>query len=188
LQEFCAVLNEFALPRAIVDFAHSSFVAWNPRFLDRTGYSEDAIRSAKPEELLAFGESWLPLSGDGRQVVEFTSCATRRPSGGDPIPGYAVRTSSKFGYVMLEFPDSPSAQFEQGRVTGQEEEQNRIIKAYNEEVSPSIIAALFLIEEAKNKLEEAGSPQAEPVLKASQILAETSEKIADVLTNPDKGS
>ena len=51
-----------------------------------------------------------------------------------------------------------------------------------------MIAALFLIETAKNKLEEAGSPQAEPVSKASQILTETTEKIAEVLSNPDRGS
>jgi hypothetical protein len=188
LQECCAVLNEFALPRAIVDFTSSSFVGWNSRFLHQTGCSEDTIRSAKPEELLAFGESWLPLSGDDGQVVEFTSCATKRPSGANPTPGYIIRTASKFGYVMLEFSDSRPAQFEQGRVTGREEERDRIIKAYHEEVSSSIIAVLFLIETAKNKLEEAGSPQAEPVSKASQILTETTEKIAEVLSNPDRGS
>jgi hypothetical protein len=29
LTEVCAILNEFALPRAIVDFERHSFVAWN---------------------------------------------------------------------------------------------------------------------------------------------------------------
>jgi hypothetical protein len=181
-------LNQFALPRAVVDFTHNSFVAWNPRFLDLTGCSEDTIRSAKPEELLAFGESWLPLSKNDGQLVEFTSCATRRPFGTDPTPGYIIRTPSNFGYAMLEFSDLRTAQFEQGRITGQEEERNRIIKAYHEEVSSSIIAALFLMEEAKNKLEETGSPQAEPISKASQILIETTEKIADVLSEPDRDS
>jgi PAS domain-containing protein len=62
LQEFCAVLNEFALPRAIVDFDRHSFVAWNPKFLEQTGFSEDEMKSSNPEELLVFGESWFPLS------------------------------------------------------------------------------------------------------------------------------
>jgi signal transduction histidine kinase len=89
---------------------------------------------------------------------------------------------------MLDVSDSPSVQFEQGRTTGREEERNRIIKAYHEEVSSSMIAALFLIETAKNELEEAGLPQAEAVSKASDILTETTEKIADVLSNTDGNS
>ena len=44
-----------------------------------------------------------------------------------------------------------------------------------------MIAALFLIETAKSELEEAGLPQAEAVSKASDILAETTEKIAHVI-------
>lgn len=189
LQEFCAVLNGFALPRAIVDFERHSFVAWNPRFLEQTGYSEDEIKSAKPEELLTFGEFWFPLSDQKEgQTVEFISCAAKRPFGADPAPGYVIRSQSKIGYVMLDVSDSPSMQFEQGRTTGREEERNRIIKAYHEEVSSSMIAALFLIETAKNELEEAGLPQAEAVSKASDILTETTEKIADVLSNTDGNS
>jgi PAS domain-containing protein len=189
LQEFCAVLNGFALPRAIVDFERHSFVAWNPRFFEQTGYSEDEIKSAKPEELLTFGESWFPLSDQKEgQTVEFISCAAKRPFGADPAPGYVIRSQSKIGYVMLDVSDSPSVQFEQGRTTGREEERNRIIKAYHEEVSSSMIAALFLIETAKNELEEAGLPQAEAVSKASDILTETTEKIADVLSNTDGNS
>jgi hypothetical protein len=55
LQKSCAVLNEFALPRAIVDFNRHSFVAWNSKFLQQTGFSEDEMKSSKPEELLIFG-------------------------------------------------------------------------------------------------------------------------------------
>jgi hypothetical protein len=58
-----AVLNEFALPRAIVDFERHSFLAWNPGFLEHTGFSEDEMKTSKSEELLTFGESWFPLSG-----------------------------------------------------------------------------------------------------------------------------
>jgi len=44
-----------------------------------------------------------------------------------------------------------------------------------------MIAALFLIETAKIELEAAGLPQAEVVAKASDILTETTEKIALVV-------
>ena len=107
LQELCAYLNEFALPRAIVDFERHSFVAWNPRFLEQTGFSEDEMKTSKPEELLTIGESWFPLPDEtASKTVEYIACAARRPFGGDPLPGYVVRSHSKIGYVMLDVFDS----------------------------------------------------------------------------------
>jgi hypothetical protein len=189
LQQLCAVLNEFALPRAIVDFDRHSFVAWNPKFLEHTGLSEDEVRTSKAEELLTFGESWLPLPDErGGQTVEYNACTAKRPDGADPAPGYAVRSHGKIGYVMLDIFDSSSGQFEDGRKAGQVEERDRITKAFHEEVSTSIIAALFLIETAKSELEEAGSPQAEIVAKASDILAEATVKIAQVFGEADRSS
>jgi hypothetical protein len=188
LQELCAVLNEFALPRAIVDFERHSFVAWNPRFLEHTGFSEAEMKTSRAEELLTFGESWFPLSDEKGQRVEYIACAARRPFGADPAPGFAVRSHGKIGYVMLDVFDSSSAQFEQGRNAGQEEERNRVVKAFHEEVSSSMIAALFLIETVKSELEEAGLPQAEAVSKASDILAETTDKIAHVIGEADRNS
>jgi signal transduction histidine kinase len=89
---------------------------------------------------------------------------------------------------MLDVFDSSSAQFEQGRNAGREEERNRVIRTFHEEVSSSMIAALFLIETAKSELEDAGLPQAEAVSKASDILAETTEKIAHVIGEADRNS
>jgi hypothetical protein len=189
LQELCAYLNEFALPRAIVDFERHSFVAWNPRFLEQTGFSEDEMKTSKPEELLTIGESWFPLPDEtASKTAEYIACAARRPFGGDPLPGYVVRSHSKIGYVMLDVFDSSSAQFEQGRIAGREEEHNRVVKVFHEEVSSSIIAALFLIETAKSELEDAGLPQAEAVSKASDILTKTTEKIAHVIGGEDRNS
>ena len=189
LQELCAVLNEFALPRAIVDFEHDSFVAWNPRFLEHTGFSENEVKTCKADELLTFGESWFPLSDEKeRQTVEYIACAARRALGADPTPGFAVRSHGKIGYVMLDVFDTSSGQFEQGRKVGREEERNRVMKTFHEEVSSSMIAALLLIETVKSELEEAGLPQAEAVSKASDILAETTEKIAHVIGEADRNS
>ena len=172
-----------------MDFDRHSFVAWNQRFLEHTGFSENEVKTSKADELLTFGESWFPLSDEKTgQTVEYIACAANRPFGGDPAPGFAVRSHGKIGYVMLDVFDSSSAQFEQGRNVGQEEERNRIIKTFHEEVSSSMIAALFLIETAKSELEEAGLPQAEAVSKASDILAETTEKMAQVMGEADRNS
>lgn len=182
LQEFCAVLNEFALPRAIVDFERDAFVAWNLKFIEQTGYSEDNLKSAKPGELITFSGTWLPLSDEKKgQAVEFISSAAKRAFTGDPAPAYIVRSHGKFGYVMLHTFDPLSAQFGQGQAAGRDEERNRIVQAYHEEVSSSMIAALFLIETAKSELEEADLPQTEAVSKASDMLKEATDKIAHVL-------
>jgi hypothetical protein len=189
LTELCAVLNEFGLPRAIVDFERNRFVAWNQRFLEQTGLSEDEIKSAKPEDLIAFGESWFPLSNEtGVQTNEYVACTARKPFGGNPAPGFVVRSQGKIGYVMLDVFDSTSAQFEQGQEAGREEERNRIIKAFHQEVSSSMIAALFLIETIKSELEEAGAPQAEAASKAADILTETAKKMVRVVGEADQAS
>jgi signal transduction histidine kinase len=94
-----------------------------------------------------------------------------------------VKNRGRIGYVMLDRFGS-SAEFEQRKTVGREEERNRIGKAFHDEVSSSMLAALFLVEAAKSELEQAGLPQAEVVAKASDILAETAEKIASVVTDP----
>jgi hypothetical protein len=175
-------LNEFALPRAIVDFERHLFVAWNARFLEEMGYSEEDIKSADTEELLVLSGSWYPISeGNGGEKAEIVSCAAKRHFGASPLSGYVVRARGKFGYLMLDVLDSPTAEFEQGRIVGREEERNRIIQAYHEEVSSSMIAALFLVETAKRELKEAGLPQEEAVSKVSDVLTEATQKIGDVL-------
>ena len=161
-----------------MDFKSHSFLAWNPRFLEQTGFSEDEVKLSKPEELFIFGDSWIPLSGkaDG-QRIEYAICTGKRTDGADSALGYAVRSQGRIGYLMIDGFASPSAQFEEGR----EEENTRIRKRFHEEVSSPMIAALFLIETAKIELEAAGLPQAEVVAKASDILTETTEKIALVI-------
>jgi PAS domain-containing protein len=156
------------------------FVAWNSKFLELTGYSEEEIKSSGLEDLLAFGESWISLSTES-QRVEYIACTAQRRTGADPAPGVAVRAHDKIGYIMLDVFDTSAGQFAQGRNVGREEERDRIVRTFHEEVSSSIIAALFLIETAKSELQDAGSPQAEMVSKASEILTQTTEKIADVL-------
>jgi hypothetical protein len=182
LQELCAVLDEFALPRAIVDFKRELIFAWNPTFLERTGFSEDEIKSSKPEELLTFGDSWSPLPGEREgQTVQYTVCFAKRTSGAEPAPGFVVRPHGKIGYVMLDVFGSSSVHFEQGLKAGREEERDRVRRAFHEEVSSPMIAALFLIQTAKIELEDAALPQAEAVSKASDILTQATEKIVEVL-------
>ena len=176
-------MNDFALPRAVANLESGTFVAWNPKFLECTGRSNDELKGSRLEEVLTLGESRSLLSeGEPNEGVEYAACVVRRPFGENGLPGFVVRNLGRFGYVMLD-DFGPTGAFEQGKTAGREEERNRIAKAFHDEVSSSMLAALFLVESAKIQLEEAGLPQAEVVAKASDILAETTEKIVSVVTD-----
>ena len=169
-----------------MDLENRSFVAWNAKFLEQTGFSESEMKTYQPDELLIFGESWSRLSNESdAQKVEYVTCVAKRVSDVKSAPGFVVRSGDKIAYVMLDVFGSSSTQFEQGQMVARKEERSRIAQAFHEEISSSIIAALFLIEAAKGELQEAGLPQAEVVSKASDILTETTKKIAEVLADPD---
>jgi hypothetical protein len=183
LQQLCTVLNHFALPRAVVNFENHAFIGWNPKFLECTGCSDDELGAIKLENVLTLGESWSPVSEDEENTgVEYIACTTKQGSGENFSRGFVVKNRGRIGYVMLDTWGS-SAEFEQGKTIGREEERNRIAKAFHDEVSSSMLAALFLVEAAKTELEDAGLPQAKLVAKASDILAETTEKIVAVVTD-----
>jgi hypothetical protein len=186
LQKLVTLLNEFSLPRAVVDFEQHSFVAWNSKFLEHTRFTENEMKSSKPEDLLTFGDSALPLLEPREgQTVEYLICTARRPFGAEPAPGYVVKSGSKLGYVMLDLFAPSTAEFEQGRSAGRQEERDRIARLFHEEISSSMIAALFLIETAKSELHEADLPQKEAVAQASDILTDVAEKIVKVIDEPD---
>ena len=63
------------MPRAIIDYERHSFVAWNSKFLERTGFSEDEMKSSRSDELLTFGDSWFSLAKENEgQSVEYVAC------------------------------------------------------------------------------------------------------------------
>jgi hypothetical protein len=62
MEKLCRHLDEFALPRAIVNFAQEHFVAWNKTFLARTGYSEEDIRVLKPGDIIVEAASGFVLN------------------------------------------------------------------------------------------------------------------------------
>ena len=183
LQKLCVYLNEFALPRAIVDFEHRRFIAWNMRFLARTGYSEEEIKTLEPGKAILLGDSAsLPPDEGNNPSAEFVALVVRVPTKAAAVAGHLVRSKGNFGYLMLlDIEPSTSTKFEQGRLVGQEQERQRIVQTFRHEVSSGMLGALFRIELAKEKLESADLPEAEPVAQASELLSEAVEKIGEVL-------
>jgi signal transduction histidine kinase len=56
------------------------------------------------------------------------------------------------------------------RLAEHEEERARIVRMFHDEVSLTMLSALFAIESAKGELEAQNLPQAEIVAKASELL------------------
>jgi hypothetical protein len=181
-QQLSDWIKPSSLPRAIADFTHQRFIAWNTTFLKRAGYSEDRIKAIKLEQIIVLGDSRFPLPSDnGQPSAEFIVCAVKTTSRSAALPGYVVKSAGRFGYLMVGDAESNSAEFEQGRLVGQQEERARIVKLFHDEVSSTMMAALFAVESAKNALEAQNLPTVQELEKASELLSEAVEKTADVL-------
>jgi hypothetical protein len=181
-QQFSNWIKTSSLPRAIADFTHQRFIAWNIIFLERTGYSETRIKAIKPEEIVVLGDARFPLPSDnGQSSAEFIVCAVKTTSRSAALPGHIVKSAGRFGYLMVHDAESNSAEFEQGRLVGQQAERARIVKLFHDEVSSIMMAALFAVESAKNALEAQNLPAVQELEKASELLSEAVEKNADVL-------
>ena len=186
MQKLCDSLNEFALPRAIVDFNTQRFVAWNTRFLARTGYSEEEIKTLETGKAILLGDSvFLPPQEGDNPSAEFVPLAVRVPTKTAAVPGHLVRSKGNVGYLMLHGVEpTASTDWHRGiRLVGQEQERVRIVQMFHKEVSSGMLAALFKIQIAKEMLNSASLPEAEPVAQASEMLSEAIDKIGDVLEN-----
>ena len=113
--------------------------------------------------------------------AEFIACAVKTTSGSAALPAHVVKAAGRFGYLMVHDAESDSVEFEQGLFVGQQEERARIIKLFHDEVSSTMMAALFALESAKNALEAQNLPAIQALEKASELLSEAVEKTADVL-------
>lgn len=184
LKRLCARLEEFAWPWAVVDYDNRRFVAWNKGFLDRTGYSADEIRVLEPRTIILLGsdtECAAPKEADDANT-QFFAVAVRVANQTAAIPGYLATAKGRLCYLML--PDIAaigSIEFQQGRLVGQEQERARIAQTFHDEVASEVLAAIFKIELARQKLESSESPHAEVMSELSEVVSGAIEKIANIL-------
>jgi hypothetical protein len=189
LQKLCVHLNEFALSRAIVDFDRKRFVAWNNRFLTRTGYSEEEIKSIQPDKIVIESDSRFSSPNEGdNPSAEFVPVAVRTATANAAEPGHLVRSRHNLGYLMLNEGSIASNEFEQGRLVGKEQERMRIVRMFHEEISSGMLGAVFKIHQAQEKLNAVSSPEAETVSEASELLSDAIEKMSAVMDDEKKES
>ena len=188
----CGALNEFQLPRAIAHVEKDRFLAWNECFKSQTAYSDDELYSASLKELIDLGEPDSELLDSGLQAssdVQFVRFTLRKPHAAPSTTGYAAKRDDGFILLMLDVLNPASGAIEDARVFGQEEERNRIMKLFHDEVSPKLLAAIFEVARAKEGLESKGlQDESQSVSKASEKLSDAIEAVVEVLDPEDPGA
>jgi PAS domain-containing protein len=186
-QAICDVLNEFRLPRAIMHLQRETFIAWNESFRERTGYSAEQLHFAHHKDLIIFSES-EPDPPESTQEptpgVQLIRCKTRCSGQEHFATGYAAKREDGFVLLMLDVVHPTTGAIEDARFFGREEERNRIIKLFHDQVSPKLLAAVFEVVSAKEKLEAQGLDESKAVAKAAEKLTETIDAVVSVL-DPD---
>jgi hypothetical protein len=189
LQKLCVHLNEFSLSRAIVDFDRKRFVAWNDRFLTRTGFSEEEIKSIRPDKIVIESDGrFTSPNQDDNPSAEFVPVAVRTATANAAEPGHLVRSRHNLGYLMLNEGSIASNEFEQGRLVGKEQERMRIVRMFHEEISSGMLGAVFKIHQAQEKLNSIKSTEADTVSEASELLSDAIEKMSDVMDDEERES
>jgi hypothetical protein len=185
----CGALNEFQLPRAIAHIENDRFLAWNECFKSQTGYSDEDLHSASLTEFIDLGEPASELPDSGLQAssnVQFVRFTLRKTHAAPSTTGYAAKRDDGFILLMLDVLNPASGAIEDARVFGQEEERNRIMKLFHDEVSPKLLAAIFEVARAKEDLESKGlQDESESVSNASEKLNDAIEAVVDVLDPED---
>jgi hypothetical protein len=122
-QQFSDWIKNSSLPRAIADFNHQCFIAWNTIFLERVGYSDDRIKAIKPEEIIVLSDSRFPLPSDNSYLsAEFIACAVKTISGSAALPAHVVKAAGRFGYLMVH--DAESDSVELNKVSSSDSRRN----------------------------------------------------------------
>jgi PAS domain-containing protein len=183
-QAICDVLNEFRLPRAILHLKRETFIAWNESFQERTGYSAEHLHFAQHKDLVVFSEpdADLPeIAQEPTPGVQLIRCTTRCSGQEHFATGYAAKREDGFVLLMLDVIDPTTGAIQDARLFGREEERNRILKLFHDRVSPKLLAAVFEVVNAKEKLEAKGLEESKAVAKAAEKLTETIDAVASVL-------
>ena len=161
----------------------------NNRFLTRTGYSEEEIKSIQPDKIVIESDSRFSSPNEGdNPSAEFVPVAVRTATANAAEPGHLVRSRHNLGYLMLNEGSIASNEFEQGRLVGKEQERMRIVRMFHEEISSGMLGAVFKIHQAQEKLNAVSSPEAETVSEASDLLSDAIEKMSAVMDDEKKES
>jgi len=157
----CSTLDQVGLPSAFLDRKLDKFIAWNSPFLKALTVSEDRIRIIAASEILFFEETGIKVNGG----VQMVPCSSRLP-GQHRVSGHAIVTRESITFVMLGVSEPSKQFFESDRRAALPEEQTRFYRFFQNQLSPNLLVAAFLVESLSHQLKAA---QPEFAKKAEEI-------------------
>jgi len=156
-----STLDQLRLPSAFLNRKLDKFIAWNAVFLKSLAVSENRIKAMAASEILFFEETGIKLNGG----VQMIPCSSRL-RGKHQVCGHAIVTREGITFVMLDV-SKPSKQFfESDRRATLPEEQSRLHRFFQHQLSPNLLVAAFLLENLSHQLKAA---QPELAKKAEEI-------------------
>ncbi len=156
----CSTLDQLGLPSAFLDRKLDKFIAWNSPFLKALTFSEDRIKVIAASEILFFEETGIKVNG-----VQMVPCSSRLP-GQHRVSGHAIVTRESITFVMLGVSEPSKQFFESDRRAALPEEQTRLHQFFQNQLSPNLLVAAFLVENLSHQLKAA---QPEFAKKAEEI-------------------
>ena len=167
----CTALDNYRLPRAIVDVENFSFVAWNRAFLSLTGFSDDQVWSLNAKDCITLGNPVAEAPG-------LVSCVVRTADSERLLPGHPSMGDDGSVYLMPDLEDGTSDTFEQGRIIGGQQERTKIKGIFHGAVSPELSVALGSLAEAEKQLK---AKHAGELAKVTRLIGKVIEKIVTSL-------
>jgi signal transduction histidine kinase len=188
LQQLCSELDKFKVAAAIGHTSRDAFVRWNRSFTERLGLMEDEIKGVELRNIIIPTD---PVS-DTRHGPEvsllaspFSDCVIRIPGNERQILGRSVRREDGFLLVVLD-PASGNRgteEYARGYLIGQEAEKQRSRQVMHDTVSGNLLAASFAAENAKQKLEDDGRPEAEDLKRVTSLIDQAINDLVTAFTS-----
>jgi hypothetical protein len=174
----CTALNDFHLPRAIAHLERNRFVAWNEHFLAESGFSGEELQTTALKDLTTFEEPSTVAPGferSGFSVMPFRFTCHDQDR---VLSGNAAAKGDGFVLLLVEpTKETGDSAWEKGR----NDERDRILRLFHDEVGPKLLAAVFAAQIAKEELEAKGLKESETVAKVGDKLVEAIEGVVAVL-------
>jgi len=162
----CKALDAFGLPRAAGNLHTDRFISANQSFLRMAGLGKDEILIVVLSEIVKIDLA----SADPLKLGRLIPITVRTADEAVTIGGQAAISQQGIAFLMIPLFIDPSPDFEIGTAVGKELERQRVAAYVHDHLAPELLAATFLIEAIRVRLERENHPCREQLNEIQQQL------------------
>jgi signal transduction histidine kinase len=188
LQRLCLELDKFQIATAIGHVSKDVFLHWNRSFARRLGLDESEVETVELRKIIAPDLPTEEASGrpeGSAPAGPFSDCVVLVRVLGEErqILGESVRREDGFILVILDHVSGAGTmEYARGYLVGQEKERQRAQQVVHDNVSGTLIAASLVTENAKQKLEDEGRPEAEDLKRIGSLIDKAINDLVNAFT------